>query len=129
MWAAKCDRVAAMELLVGHGARPDADPYRGTPLTWAAAKGRTGAVRWLLEHGADANQRGTFGGASHGEGVTALHLAAQDNHVEAAQVLIAHGADIAIEDSVYHSTPLGWATHFGSDRVRKFLEGLPPRSP
>jgi ankyrin repeat protein len=31
----------------------DADPYRGTPLAWAAANGRVGAIRLLLEFGAD----------------------------------------------------------------------------
>ena len=77
VWAAKADRVEAIELLVSLGARVDADPYRGTPLAWAAANGRVAAIRTLVELGADPNQRGTFGGPTHGEGVTALHLAAQ----------------------------------------------------
>jgi ankyrin repeat protein len=76
MWAAKCGRVDAIRLLVELGARVDADPYRGTPLIWAAANGRVEPVRALIELGADPNQRGTFGGPSHGEGVTAIHLAA-----------------------------------------------------
>ena len=44
VWAAKSDRVDAIRLLVGLGARVDADPYRGTPLTWAAANGRVDSV-------------------------------------------------------------------------------------
>ena len=77
VWAAKADRVEALRLLVELGARVDADPYRGTALTWAAANGRVEAIRALVELGADPNRRGTFGGPDHGEGVTALHLAAQ----------------------------------------------------
>ena len=40
VWAAKSDRVDAIRLLVDLGAQPDADPYRGTALTWAAVNGR-----------------------------------------------------------------------------------------
>ena len=52
-------------------------PTAAPPLIWAAANGRVGSIRKLVELGADPNQRATFGGPDHGEGVTALHLAAQ----------------------------------------------------
>jgi ankyrin repeat protein len=58
-----------MAALVKRGAKLDADPYRGTPLLWAASRGRADAVAWLLDHGADVNQRATFGGSGHGDGV------------------------------------------------------------
>src|SRR5204862_6341648 len=61
VWAAKSDRVEAIERLVDLGADLDADPYRGTPLIWAACNGRVAAVRHLVELGADVNGRGTFG--------------------------------------------------------------------
>ncbi|HST58132.1 MAG TPA: ankyrin repeat domain-containing protein, partial [Longimicrobium sp.] len=77
VWACKSGRVEVLNLLLARGARIDADPYRGTPLLWAASCGRLETAGWLLDQGADANQRATFGGPSHGEGVTALHLAAQ----------------------------------------------------
>ncbi len=73
VWAAKADRVEALSLLVELGARVDSDPYRGTALTWAAFNGRVDSIRTLVELGADPNRRGTFGGPTHGEGVTALH--------------------------------------------------------
>ena len=38
-WAARSDRVEALDLLVARGAEPAADVYRGTALTWAAASG------------------------------------------------------------------------------------------
>ena len=55
VWACKSNRVQVLERLVQAGARLDADPYRGTPLIWAAARNRTEAAAWLLDHGADVN--------------------------------------------------------------------------
>jgi hypothetical protein len=45
-----------------------------------------------LAGGADPNQRGSFGGPSHREGVTAIHLAAQGGHGEAVIALLADAA-------------------------------------
>lgn len=122
VWASKSDRVEVLPELVARGADVNADPYRGTSLIWAASNGRLAAARWLLEHGADANRVATFGGRSHGEGVTALHLAAQGDHVEIARLLLEHGADPRVEDGNYHSSPAGWAEHFGAARVRALLK-------
>jgi ankyrin repeat protein len=113
VWAAKADRAEAIRALVGAGANVDADPYRGTPLAWAAANGRRAAVRVLLELGADANRRGTFGGPTHGDGVTALHLAAQNGRREAVDVLLAAGADPLIRDALHGGNAWGWASHGG----------------
>jgi ankyrin repeat protein len=121
VWAAKSDRVAALTLLVELGAGLDADPYRGTALTWAAARGRAGAVRRLLDLGADPNARGTFGGPSHGQGVTALHLAAQTGHVEVAQALLDGGADAKIRDLLHESPSWGWAEYGGHPGLAELL--------
>lgn len=121
VWAAKSDRVEALRLLVELGARLDADPYRGTALTWAAANGRVAAIRALLDLGADPNARGTFGGPTHGEGVTALHLAAQGGHLEAAQTLLDGGADPAIRDALHGGPAWGWAEFGGHRHVAELL--------
>ena len=121
VWACKSDRVEVLERLVHGGARVDADPYRGTPLAWAAWCNRLAAAEWLLAHGADVNQRGTFGGLSHGKDVTALHLAAQCGHLEMVQWLIARGADPSIKEGNYSATPLGWAEHDNQAAVAAFL--------
>jgi ankyrin repeat protein len=123
VWAAKSDRVEALSQLVELGARLDADPYRGTALTWAAAGGRTGAIRRLLDLGADPNARGTFGGPSHGQGVTALHLAAGSGHVEAAQALLDGGADPTIRDLLYDGPAWGWAEHECHPELAELLRG------
>ncbi len=121
VWAAKADRVDAIRLLVGLGARVDADPYRGTPLTWAAAKGRVDSVRTLIELGADPNQRATFGGPSHGEGVTAIHLAAQSGQREAVVTLLELGADPLITDDLHGGNALGWARVGGHEQLADVL--------
>jgi ankyrin repeat protein len=111
VWAAKSDRVTAIERLFELGADLDADPYRGTPLTWAACNGRVAAIRRLVELGADVNGRGTFGGPDHGQGVTALHLAAQSGRAEAVETLLEFGADPTIRDAIHSGTAAGWAQH------------------
>ena len=121
VWAAKSDRVEAIRLLVERGARVDADPYRGTALTWAAANGRVNSIRTLVELGADPNQRGTFGGPSHGDGVTAIHLAAQSGRREAVTALLDLGADPLIEDNLHGGNAFGWARVGGHDHLADVL--------
>lgn len=121
-YAARNDRVEAIRALVERGADVDADVYRGTALTWAAATGRTAAVRALLALGADVNRRGTFGGPGHGQGVTALHLAAQAGHLEVIVALLDAGADREIQDELYHSSAAGWAAHFHRAGAKELLE-------
>jgi ankyrin repeat protein len=121
VWAAKADRVDAIRLLVELGARVDADPYRGTALTWAAAKGRVQSVRVLVELGADPNQRGTFGGLDHGEGVTAIHLASQAGERETVLTLLELDADPLIVDDLHGGNAHGWASHGGHDDLAKLL--------
>lgn len=121
VWAAKSDRAEAIPLLVELGARVDADPYRGTPLTWAAVNGRVGSVRTLVELGADPNQRGRFGGPSHGEGVTAIHLAAQAGQREVVIALLDLGADPLIQDKLHGGNALGWARQGGHGELADVL--------
>lgn len=122
VWACKSGRLEVLDLLVSRGARIDADPYRGTPLLWAAFTRRLDTVRWLLDHGADVNQRATFGGPAHGEGITALHAAAQEGDLPLAEFLCARGADPTVRDRVYDGTPAGWAEHSGHTAVRDYLD-------
>ena len=124
VWACKSNRVSVLERLVRGGARLDADPYRGTPLIWAAACNRIEAAAWLLDCGASVNRKGTFGGLTHGQGVTALHMAAQNGHMSMVKLLVERGADRSIKDELYHGTAEGAAEHFGRVEVRDFLRSL-----
>ncbi len=124
VWASMNGRVEALEELVRRGADVNADPYRGTPLTRAACRGHLDVANWLLDHGADVNRRGTFGGPSHGQGITALHIAAQDGRMEMVRLLAERGADPTIEDDNYHSSPIAWANHFGHGEVAEYLKAF-----
>src|SRR6185312_64122 len=121
VWAAKSGRVDAIRLLVELGARVDSDPYRGTALAWAAVNGRVDAVRALVELGADPDQRGTFGGPSHGQGVTAIHLAAQSGQREAVVTLLELGADPLLVDELHGGKALGWARVGGHPELADVL--------
>ena len=120
-WAARSGRAEALPVLVELGARVDADPYRGTALTWAAVNGHVEAVRTLIGLGADPNHRGTFGGPTHGEGVTALHLAAQAGRAETAGELLSAGADPAIRDDLHGGDARGWAQFGGHTELAELL--------
>src|SRR5438477_496778 len=122
VWAAKADRVEALPLLVELGARIDADPYRGTPLLWAAVNGRVASIRRLVELGADVNQRASFGGPDHGEGVTALHLAAQAGRRDAVEALLELGADPTLRDALHDGDPAGWAAFGGHAELAELLQ-------
>jgi ankyrin repeat protein len=121
VWAAKGDRVDVLGPLVEIGADVNGDPYRGTALIWAGARGHLASIRTLLELGADVNHKATFGGPDHGQGITALHLAAQSGQMKAVQALLAAGADPAIPDDIYGGPPAGWAEHGGHRAIASYL--------
>jgi ankyrin repeat protein len=120
-WAARNDRVEALDALVARGADVAADVYRGTALSWAAACGRVASIRRLVELGADVSQRTTFGGPGHGQLCTALHLAAQNGDRETVGVLLELGADPAVKDDLYQGTPANWADHGGHRETAALL--------
>ena len=120
-YACRNGRTNVLGFLLEMGANIDGDPYRGTGLTWAATKGRLETIEWLLDHGAKVNQRGTFGGPGHGQGVTALHLAAGSGQTEAAKLLLARGADPTLRDELHGGSPMGWADFFGYPETRNIL--------
>jgi len=120
-WAARNDRADTLAELVERGAAVGADVYRGTALAWAAACGRVAAIRQLVALGADPDQRGTFGGPDHGDGITALHLAAQNGDMPTIRALLELGADAAIRDRRHGGTPVDWAAHAGHEDARALL--------
>jgi ankyrin repeat protein len=120
-WAARSDRLDALDLLVQRGARLEADVYRGTALAWAAASGRAQAAARLIALGADPSGRTTFGGPDHGQAVTPLHLAAQNGDLETIEALLDNGADPTVKDGIYDGTPADWAANFRHTAARDRL--------
>ena len=70
-------------------------------------------LRILLEAGTDPN--------IHGEHVPALHVAAANDNVEAAMILIGHGAKIDVRDTVNNDTALIYGIRDGKFRVAEYL--------
>ncbi len=124
VWASKSGRIEVLPRLLRAGARLDADPYRGTPLIWAAVCNRLETAAWLIDRGAAVNRQATFGGLTHGQGVTALHMAAQNGHLSMVKLLVARGADPSIKEDLYHSDAEGAANFFGQTAVRDYLHSL-----
>ncbi len=98
-------------LVLGAGAPFD------SPVADAAERGDSGAVRALLEQGADAN-------AAQPDGMTALHWAAVGNHVEIATMLVYAGATVKATTRLGGYTPLHLAArNGGTDVARVLLDG------
>lgn len=120
-WAARCDRAGVLAELVDRGAHLEADVYRGTALTWAAATGAVAAMRELLRLGADVDGRSLFGGETHGHQVTPLHIAGQSGQAEAVRVLLEAGAATDVVDGHGYGTPAGWAEHGGHPEIAMMI--------
>src|SRR5262249_50990061 len=118
--AAASGDVEALRLLLDAGAKADdfpkskkpsaADPAPSlrTPLMWAASHNDVQMVRLLLKGGADPNQSTYFGNP--------LSHACWSNSVEAAELLLAHGANVNARDELANFTPLHWAAGTESPR-------------
>ncbi len=123
-WSARNEQVGSMMALCSRGADVNANPFRGTPLTYAAAHNQTKSICWLLDHGADPNLKHDFGGEGHGHDAVALHIAAQFGALDAIRALVEGGADLNARDANFDATPLQWAEHVGAGESVKLLKTL-----
>src|SRR5262245_56667032 len=124
--AAASGDVQTVRLLLDAGAKADyfpkpnkpsaADPASSmrTPLMWAAYHNDVRMARLLLERGADPNQSTYFGNP--------LSHACWSDSFDAAELLIARGANVNARDAVANFTPLHWAA--GTESPRPHLVKL-----
>ncbi len=141
LYAALAEREAeAVEALLRLGARPDLITAAGLGRTdpmlealtdgaapedcrramyLAAIWGRVPAVDTLLYHGYDVNTETIPCG-------TALHWAVWYDHRPLVERLLDQGADLSLEDSRHHATPIGWAEHAGKAGLADFLRDAQP---
>jgi len=85
-----------------------------SPVADAAMEGDVAAVRALLAGGADVN-------AAQGDGMTALHWAAERGNAELAEMLLYAGAAVEPVTRIGGYTPLHIAARTGSDAVAQML--------
>ena len=97
--------VAAIGVMRAAGPAPIAD---------AASRGDITSVRTLLKQAADVS-------AAQGDGMTALHWAAQRNDAELASVLLTAGANLRATTRLGAYTPLHLASQAGASAVIKAL--------
>jgi len=85
-----------------------------TPVADAAMKGDRDAVRALLKQGGDVS-------AAQGDGMTALHWAAERGDAELAGMLVYAGANVGAVTRIGQYTPLHLAAKAGSAAVAQAL--------
>jgi len=85
-----------------------------SPVADAAMRGDRDAVRTLLKQGADA-------GAARGDGMTALHFAADRGDLDTTEMLLYAGANVAAVTRIGSYTPLHLASQAGSAAVVRAL--------
>ncbi|MFZ1994967.1 MAG: ankyrin repeat domain-containing protein [Solirubrobacteraceae bacterium] len=84
-------------------------------LVRAAEQDSYEAVSVLIELGFDVNARSR---------TAPLHEAAMRGNLPMIRLLLDHGADPNIHDTVYDATPAGWAEHHGQREAQQLLEAL-----
>ena len=98
---------------------PGADPAaRHVALALAAQLGHPAIVELLLDAGEDADRYNPDGYHSH---ATPLHQAVSSDRADVVTLLVERGARLDIRDTIYHSTPLGWATYLGRAAIAEYL--------
>lgn len=97
-----------LTLLVSAATPPD------SPVADAAMRGDQGSVRALLQQGADVN-------AAQGDGMTALHWAADRGDLEMARMLVYAGAGLDAVTRMAEYTPLHLASRAGHGTVVRAL--------
>ena len=107
------DEASAVTIL-----RDNPDCIRTGALHLAARRGDSFAVTWLLDNGADPNLLCRHGGSE----LTALHMAIMSGNEDAAKLLLERGADPRIRDTKHDGDAMGWAEHFGQEKLLRLIQ-------
>ena len=91
-------------------------------LLTATRKGDLAQVKALLDKGASANSKSSYG-------QTPLFFACDRGYVEIVKLLIERGADVNVEDTFYHASALTWAAQKNRFEIVKILLDHGAKSP
>ena len=119
-------RVTTLSAAAGLGRLADACRFlpdaggedRHRALVLAAQHGHADLVRLLLDAGENPDRYNPTGNHAHS---TPLHQAALAGHDAVVRLLVERGARLDIKDTIYQSTPLGWATYGGQTEIADYL--------
>ena len=98
--------------------RADAND-RHRALALAAQGGHAGVVGVLLDAGEDPNRFNPPGTHAH---TPPIHQAIAAGHLDVVKLLVDRGARLDIKDTIYQSTPLGWARYLKRPEVAAYLQ-------
>ena len=93
---------------------------RHRALAMAAQLGHADVVGLLLDAGEDPDRYNPPNAHSHS---TPLHQAVAGGHLGVVRLLVERGARIDIRDSLFESTPLGWAEYLNQEQIAEYLRG------
>ena len=92
------------------------DRHRAVAL--AAQCGHADVLAALIDAGEDPNRFNPPGTHSHSP---PLHQAIAAGHLNVVKLLVERGARLDIKDTIYESTPLGWAVYMGRTEIAALL--------
>jgi peptide-methionine (S)-S-oxide reductase len=115
--AAALGRERELAALLVHASAADAQEALGM----AVINGQREAARLCLDAGADVNAFLPVHAHS-----TPLHTAVLSEDLALIALLIERGARTDIRDTLWNSTPLGWAIHTRRRKAEAYLRALPP---
>jgi ankyrin repeat protein len=84
----------------------------------AAQCGHAEVLAALIDAGEDPNRFNPPGTHSH---TPPLHQAIAAGHLHVVKLLVERGARLDIKDTIYESTPLGWASYFDQPEIAAYL--------
>ena len=100
---------------------PGADAgQRHLALALAAQLGHVDVVHALLDAGEDPDRYNPPHAHAHS---TPLHQAVAAGHLDMVRLLADRGARLDIRDTLFESTPLGWAEYLGQQVIADYLRG------
>jgi len=112
--AARYNRQEVVQVLLAHGADPNARSMGSTALIWASINGSNDLVRLLLDRGADLKA------TDRQHGMNALQCAAMAGKADTVKLLLDRGAEVNSRDRD-GKTALIWAAHYGRDETVQVL--------
>jgi peptide-methionine (S)-S-oxide reductase len=83
--------------------------------------GNPGMIRYLIDLGIDVNAYIDRSSGFHSH-ATALHQAVYSGSLDSVKILVEAGADLNLEDRIYHGTPLGWSQYLQREEKNESLK-------